>query len=139
MKIELVRLQCVKDFIMEYGDRTFTSGEKYVFVKKGDRYVGFDDDWDSAHWMDKEDIEESFNTSNIEKIDITDFVTKAYMVFGRTDEGNEIIAYSNDEPKNIFKKLENENIKNNFDLGKYDKIVVEEVSAYYENLDDFEG
>ena len=139
MTLELVRLKCIADFYMECGERTYTQGQKYVFVKKGDRYVGFDDDWNNPHWMDQEDINEFFDTTEVEKIDITDFVTKAYMIFGRTEEGNEIIAYSNDEPKNIFKKLENENIKDNFDLNDYDKIVVEEVSAYYENLDDFEG
>jgi len=72
--IELIRLKCTKDYYMNYGGKCYTKGKKYVFIKKGDKYLGFDDEWNSPHWMYTEDIEDNFDLENIEKINVTDFV-----------------------------------------------------------------
>jgi len=74
MQIEIIRIKCIKDFYMESGDKTYSEGQKYVFVKNGDKFIGFDDEYDSIHKMDLVDFEECFDLDNIEEYDISDFV-----------------------------------------------------------------
>jgi len=74
MKIEMIRIKCIKDFYMEDESKVYTKGQKYVFVNNGNSYIGFDDEWNSPHWMDYEDLKGYFDLENIEKINIIDFV-----------------------------------------------------------------
>lgn len=55
-----MRLKCIKDFIMEDGDRAFTKGNTYDFYKDNEEYLTDNDDDYQQHWMDDESMFEYF-------------------------------------------------------------------------------
>ena len=64
--MKLVRLQCIKDFVMKDRTKTYTKGKTYTFVNKKDRYFGFDDEYNSIHKMNRSDLEGFFELDYIE-------------------------------------------------------------------------
>ena len=64
--MKLVRLQCIKDFEMNDGIKTYTKGKTYTFVNKKDKYFGFDDEYNSIHFMNRRDLDGFFELEYIE-------------------------------------------------------------------------